>query len=200
MGKIGALTAYLFISKWFGVASFFFVIILFNTGMKQFFHIQILPVLKTLEYCFWGILWVPVLMSMVVPGDDLFSGVYGFQLNISLTEFLGTSGLAMLLGFTGLSFLILAFNIPFRWFRKNKGTVIPVDGNISLPAEPLPNTVPASDFLEMEVIRGNFMKDEETNTTEIDLELQVTEAPKPELVSELEIQIETPVETSIESK
>ncbi len=42
------------------------------------------------------------------------------------------------------------------------------------------------------------MKDEETNTTEIDLELQVTEAPKPELVSELEIQIETPVETSIE--
>ncbi|MEI6434681.1 MAG: DNA translocase FtsK 4TM domain-containing protein, partial [Bacteroidota bacterium] len=47
MGKIGALTAYLFISKWFGVASFFFVIILFNTGMKQFFHIQILPVLKT---------------------------------------------------------------------------------------------------------------------------------------------------------
>ncbi|MCX6268268.1 MAG: DNA translocase FtsK 4TM domain-containing protein [Bacteroidetes bacterium] len=195
MGKIGALTGYLFISKWFGVASFFFVIMLFNTGMKHFFHFGIFPVWKTLEYCFFGIIWVPVLLGLVVPAEDLLTGVYGFQMNIWLTEFLGISGLAMLLGFTALSFLILSFNVPFRWIKSKSKNDIPV-GDVSSVA-PSPET---PDSLEPEqtetpVIPVNFMKETaEEEPKEVDLELPSRFAPVPDDHHDLELLIETVVE------
>jgi len=195
MGKIGALTGYLFISKWFGIASFFFVIILFNTGMKHFFHIGIFPVWKTIEYCFFGIIWLPVLLALVAPGDDLLTGVYGYQMNVWLTEFLGTSGLAMLLGFTALSFLILSFNIPFRWFKSRATVEIPVESSLDASSTPenLVSTEPETQTPP--VIPVNFMKEPEADgSTEIDLELPSRFAPKPDGHSDLELQIEPVVE------
>ena len=195
MGKIGALTGYLFISNWFGVASFFFVIILFNTGMKHFFHIKIFPVWKTLEYCFFGIIWLPVMLALTMPGNDLLNGVYGYQVNIWLTEFLGTSGLAMLLGFTALSFLILSFNIPFRWF-KHKGKIIPVEESVPLTVSTAVSDETEPGQEEAPVIPVNYMKEpDETEPVEIDLELPSRFAPKPDVEpSGLELQIETLVE------
>jgi DNA segregation ATPase FtsK/SpoIIIE, S-DNA-T family len=195
MGKIGALTGYLFISKWFGIASFLFVVILFNMGMKHFFHFSIFPLWKTLEYCFFGIIWTPVLFALVTPGNDLLTGVYGFQLNTWLTEFLGTSGLAMLLGFTALSFLILSFNIPFRWFKSKSGSEIPVGDASALASSP---EIPVGPDMEIQLppaVAENFMKEpEEVESTEIDLELPSRFAPKPDDHSDLELQIETVVE------
>ncbi|MEI7723752.1 MAG: DNA translocase FtsK 4TM domain-containing protein [Bacteroidota bacterium] len=195
MGKIGALTGYLFISKWFGVASFFFIIILFNTGMRHFFHIKIFPVWKTLEYCFFGIIWLPVLFALIVPGNDLLTGVYGFQMNIWLTEFLGTSGMAMLLGFTALSFLILSFNIPFRWFKAKSGIEIPVESASPVAAN-AENAAPLEpEIQELPVIPVNFMKEPgEEESTEIDLEIPSRFAPVPEDQPSLELQIEKVVE------
>lgn len=193
MGKIGALTGYLFISKWFGVASFSFVIILFNTGMKQFFHIQIFPVWKTLEYGFFGIIWIPVMLGLVVPGNDLLTGVYGFQMNLWLVEFLGTSGLAMLLVFTMLSFLILSFNIPFRWFKSKEKKEKADEG--SLPGEAIPAQVNDTIIMEQSAVPVNFMKEAaELQPTEIDLDVPPLFEPTVEPHSGIELQIEKPVE------
>ncbi len=195
MGKIGALTGYLFISKWFGIASFFFIIILFNTGMKHFFHIVIFPLWKTLEYCFFGIIWLPVLLAMVTPGNDIFTGVYGFQLNNWLTEFLGTSGLAMLLGFTALSFLILSFNIPFRWFKTKAGNDIPVGDTPVIPSV-AEDPLPADTESQLKpAVPENFLREPvEEAPMEIDLELPSRFAPKPDDQPNLELQIEPVVE------
>ena len=193
MGKIGALTGYLFISKWFGVASYCFIILLFNTGMKQFFHIQIFPIWKTLEYGFFGIIWIPVLLGLIFPGNDILTGIYGFQMNQWLVEFLGTSGLTMLLGFTFLSFFIMAFNIPFRWFKSKE--------RIELPETDLPpgkTDQPAgtdSDIPELSVIPVNYMKEpNEQPPTEIDLEVPSINEPVHESHSGIELLIEKPIE------
>ena len=194
MGKIGALTSFLFISKWFGVASFLFVIMLFNTGMKHFFHVRIFPVWKAIEYCLFGIIWVPVLLALVSPGNDLLTGVYGYQVNIWLIEFLGTSGVAMLLGFTAFSFLILAFNIPFRWFKAKTKVNIPVEAPAPLAisrTEPEPTEADKEAPPEIQV---NYMKNpEEDEPTEIDLDLGSRSAPEADDLAELELQIETVV-------
>ncbi len=193
MGKIGALTGYLFISKWFGIASYCFIIILFNSGMKKFFHIQIFPVWKTLEYGFFGIIWLPVLLGLIAPGNDLLTGVYGFQMNLWLIEFLGTSGLAMLLGFTILSFLILSFNIPFRWFKPKNRHEIPFTGITS--EEQAKPEVQSADIPELTVVPVNYMKEPpEPPPTEVDLEVPPKFAPKPEDHTDLELQIETVLE------
>jgi len=197
MGKIGALTGYLFLSKWFGIASYAIIVILFNTGMMQFFHIRILPILKTLEYGFYIIIWLPVLLGLVAPGNDLYTGVYGFQMNLWLVDFLGTSGLAMLLGFTGLSFMILAFNIPFRWFKPKKQKDIPVSDSGS--EDLLEPETPDSEIQAEPVIPVNYMRDPvDPEPTEIDLEIPPAVEPSPETHSDIELLIENPVEEAHE--
>ncbi len=195
MGKIGALTGYLFISKWFGAASFFFVVILFNSGMKHFFHISIFPLWITLEYCFFGIIWLPVLLGLVFPGNDLLTGVYGFQMNVWLTEFLGLSGLAMLVGFSALSFLILSFNIPFRWFKKRSKVDIQIATPITDSAIDTNPTEANPELQEQQIIPVNFMKEpEEEEATAFELEVPSRFAPVPDDTTDLELQIEPVVE------
>lgn len=194
MGKLGALTGFLFISKWFGVASFLFIIVFFNTGMKQFFHITLLPVWKTLEYCFFGIIWIPVTLNLLIPGNDLLSGVYGFQMNLWLVEFLGVSGLGMLLGFTCLSFLILSFNIPFRWIKKSPEKDLSVAGSMPINDESVAvaseeNPAP----LEAEFPYNQF-KEPQPDENVVDLEVPPIFEPVAEPLSGIELQIETPVE------
>jgi len=186
MGKMGALAAYLFISKWFGIASFLFVLIFFNSGMKLFFRINIFPVWKTLEYCFFGILWTPILFGLLVPENDLLSGVYGFQMNLWGVEFLGTTGLGLLLGFTFLSFLILAFNVPFRWLAPKNRIEIPVEESIpETNAEPPFNTFNTSDLVP--------------EAHEIDLDLGVASLDPKIEPSGIELQIEPPREDAAEA-
>ncbi len=180
MGKTGAIVAYLLISKWFGLASFLFIIILLNSGMKLFFGINIFPVWKTLEYCFFGILWIPIFFGLIWPENDLLSGVYGFQMNLWGMEFLGSSGLGLLLGFTFLSFLILAFNIPFRWLASGKKDEIHAE-------EVLPGTEPSPLF-------NTLNEDTEPQSNEIDLELPKNEEEIPVEPSGIELQIEPPKE------
>lgn len=202
MGKIGALTAYLFISKWFGVASFLLVVVLLVSGMKQFFHVQIFPAGKTIRYSLFGIIWIPALLGMVSPGNDLLTGVYGFQVNLWLVEFLGIPGTAIFLGFTGLSFLILAFNIPFRWFRSGPKKDIPVDDDqpgIQNPPDPGSDNPKEMDLPLIPTNR--FTEPVEPATTEIDLEIPELQPEDTGVGSGLELQIEpSPAEEPVISE
>lgn len=194
MGKVGALFAFLFISKWFGIAAFLFIVLLFNSGMKLFFNITILPVWKTLEYCFFGILWIPVFFGLVVPENDLLSGVYGFQMNLWMIEFLGITGLGLLLGFTLLSFSILAFNIPFRWLKsRSNPATFPEDTHGVVPSIETDTDDPTQDHQNTLGIENSF-KDTSGQENEIDLELPTENDTQTENKSGIELQIEKPVE------
>jgi DNA segregation ATPase FtsK/SpoIIIE, S-DNA-T family len=206
LGKFGALTAYIFISQWFGVASFLFVLILFITGMKFFLKISLLPLVKTLKYSFFGIVWTPVALSVLYPKEDILSGVYGFEMNRILTDFLGYSGLVLLLGFIFLSFLILAFNIPFRWLKKKETKEIPVtDGQPTPVTEEMKveemKEAEKEITVEEEKPTGNQMirdlvgLEEEPLVTDLQHE-ESSEPPVTQPVSsgnEIELQIENPV-------
>ncbi|TSA23967.1 MAG: DNA translocase FtsK [Bacteroidetes bacterium] len=117
MGKTGTILSYLFITKWFGVSALFVVLVMIVTGTKLFFHYSLLPFARTIKYSFFGILWFPVFFGLLWPDTDILAGVYGYQMNQWLMDYLGLTGLILLLIFTGLSFIILTFNIPFRWMH-----------------------------------------------------------------------------------
>ncbi len=200
VGKIGALTAYLFISEWFGVASFLFTLILFVAGMKFLFRVNVLPLVRTLKYSFFGIVWTPVALSVIFPGDDILFGVYGLETNKFLQDFLGYSGLILLLGFTLLSFLILSFNVPFRWLKKKEKSEIPVsDAQPDIFAD---DQVPGEE--QEEKAAGNQFMPEAIRDPEeaVTSELQVEEGPVPVKertaeTSSIELQIEKPVEEPV---
>lgn len=184
MGKIGAITGFLFISKWFGIASFFFVIIFFNIGLRQFIQYSLFPGWKTLETGFFFILWLPVFLGLIRPGNDILSGVYGFQMNQWLVDLLGMPGLILTLIFFFLSFIILTFNIPFRWFRKKSPVEIPIEEPPVVPEtspqeplvpDPLPEIPIQVNFLNEEPSVNNPENDQDTDnhdTQEIELQIE----------------------------
>ncbi|NQV02559.1 MAG: DNA translocase FtsK 4TM domain-containing protein, partial [Bacteroidia bacterium] len=175
MGKTGAITSYLFITKWFGVSALFIVLILIVTGIKLFFHYALIPLSRSAKYSFFGILWFPVFFALLFPSNDILGGVYGYQMNLWLMEYLGISGLILLLIFTGLSFTILTFNIPFRWIhasktRKGDGALSDEKtGSASVPEVELPVNALKEEVQEPAPVDDGFLP----TTPHADIELQI---------------------------
>ncbi len=203
MGKIGALTGYLFISKWFGISSYLIILVLLNTGLRHFFHLRVFPLWKTAGYSLIAILWAPLVIKLLQPTIDIYSGVYGFQVNLWLTDFLGSPGLVLFLIFTGLSFLILLFNIPFRWFSREslsaaEQSAIPV---IQTPEPPSGDSAgSASETSDNEPFRDHFNNVEIETDEPIELELDSPLPAQSTLTSNPPLVIEPPAETTANGK
>ncbi|MCX6280659.1 MAG: DNA translocase FtsK [Bacteroidetes bacterium] len=193
MGKTGALISYLFISNWFGIASFLFTIILLVWGTRWLIKFTILQPWKVMEYCFFGIIWLPVFLGLILSPDRimtgvLFTGVYGFQMNLWLTDFLGTTGLAIVLAFTFLSFMILTFNFPFRWMKKESQKAESIEEMTADVVVPEPGITPAAD---PEPTYSNLFKDEpREEIQEIDLGGPQTDQNPGPVSKGIELQIE----------
>lgn len=217
MGKLGALTGYLFISKWFGISSFLFILVLLVSGLRLFSRLTLLPVWKTIEYSFFGILWFPVLLGLIFPQNDVLYGIYGFQMNVWGLEYLGIAGLILVLVFTGLSILILGFNIPFRWFRERKPVEIAVESPSDEPLhqtgteETIDPDVPVNQLIEIPIVEEEHTEelvvephpDQTADPTHPDIELQIepaiNEVANPSIGSSPDHQtIDTPYDPTLE--
>ena len=137
MGRLGAITAHWFIKKWFGIASFLFVLILFVVGIKLLFRITLLPLKKTFFYSIFFLLWTSVFLGYVISSGDwlILGGVFGYESKVWLNGLFGVFGTSLLLLFTLGSFLIFVFdpnlsalaNIVIKLFssgKKNEDTGI----------------------------------------------------------------------------
>ena len=193
MGKIGALTGYLFISRLFGVSSLLFVLVLALGGIRFFLKATRVPLWMIIRYSFYLILWLPVLLGLIFPRQDILYGVYGYQMNVWGMEYLGFSGLVLLLIFAGLTALILGFNIPFRWFRERTGREIPVE----TPEEP---EAPEQEIHEEEKVPENQLTEDLPEGTPAAPEVPDSRELTPETAppatphhDDIELQIESPV-------
>jgi DNA segregation ATPase FtsK/SpoIIIE, S-DNA-T family len=120
MGKIGAVVSYLFIKKWFGVASYLFIFWLLIFGLKLFVNILIFPFGKATKYTIFGLIWISVTLSFIIHSDNLsiLGGAFGYQANVWLNSILGKIGTGIILFFMISSFLIIEYNIHRRWQKK----------------------------------------------------------------------------------
>jgi len=122
-GKLGALISKFFIEKLFGASSLFFVLLFFISGVKLLTKIAILPIGKSFRYSFIGIIWFSVAFSFVFNSPDYsdhLGGMFGYESNIFLNQFIGNIGIGFLLFFILISFLIIAFNFSFSFKFKKK--------------------------------------------------------------------------------
>ena len=118
MGYIGAWFAHLFIHKWFGIASFILLLTIFTLGTKLLFKWQLYPMSKILRYSFFIIIWVSVLLGFVFHNTHFhLGGGFGYFGFMWLKGLVGYVGVALLLLVYLLSFLIIVYNLDFR-FRK----------------------------------------------------------------------------------
>ena len=143
LGKIGASISHFFIYKSFGVAALYLPILLFFSGLFIFLKGSLLKVRKSWGWGILGILWFSILFGFLADKNSLLPGIIGFELNSYLQQFLGKTGLILVLLFLGFSYSVIRFK---------------------LTPEVIKNTFTASNKGEKPIINNNTAKDSTTDT------------------------------------
>lgn len=130
MGFFGAWFGHLFIHKWFGISSYILLFSLFTLGTKLLFNWQMYPIGKILRYTFFIIVWTSVLMGFIFHKNNIFmGGGFGYYGFMWLKGLMGYAGTVLFLLMYAAVFMILVYNIDFRFGRKlaQTGSDIRVD-------------------------------------------------------------------------
>ncbi|MDT3402521.1 FtsK/SpoIIIE family DNA translocase [Mucilaginibacter terrae] len=118
LGKLGALMANQFMYEWFGLASYFFVLVFFVIGYRLLFKVRLFAVGKLLAYSFFGLIFTSVTIGFfhgfMSNYPHYIEGEFGFWSTRLLNAQIGSAGTGCLLLFAGLTVLIIAYNIDFK--------------------------------------------------------------------------------------
>ena len=148
LGKFGALLANQFIFEWFGVASFLFIGTFFIAGYRLLFKVRLFPLGKTLAHTLFGVVFFSIAIGFVhgfmTEYPHFLEGEFGFWTNKLLDAQIGQAGVAGLLFFSALTFLIVFYNINFK----------------------LPSFKPAESMVHDEELEDGQLPEEEFNNTE----------------------------------
>lgn len=189
MGRMGALLSWLFIKKWFGVASYLFVLVFLVTGLKLFLNIRLLPIGLTYKYSFFGLIWISVSLGYIFYNNPKFlilGGIFGYESNKLLTGMLGNMGTGLLLLFAILSFLIIAYRLSFKWLKKTKEKI----EEETEAAIPDTNTVEDENIFLKNIISKENASDEKTDNNETVVEFDLNnKKPEEEIKTDPEKEI-----------
>jgi len=211
IGSTGRAISILFIHKWFGVASYVFVLLFFIYGARLLFKKSILPLWKTTRLSILAIVWLSITIGFFT-GGHFTGGWFGKYCSDWLSLHIGKIGTGFLLLFVLLSFLIISYNFSFSFL---KGIRLPKrkekDSNpkSTNPKEDLYNTVEYSiddeDNKNEEEQNGNTVITTEfgdKNPNEgpeemIVVDPAIEKKEEPEVHDEVELTIETKVEEEL---
>src|SRR5690554_362719 len=119
LGKFGALLSHQFIYKWFGIASFIFLFIFFAIGHRLLFRVRLFSLFKALGYSFFFLIFVSITLgyihSFFSTYPHFLEGEFGFWTNRLLQVQLGNTGVGGLLVFAALTFMVIAYNLDFKF-------------------------------------------------------------------------------------
>ena len=199
MSKIGAFIADLFLHKGFGISSY---IVSFLTLLSALFVLLDSNKTKLTRHWFWGLLimvWMSILFGLIDLNSGKFSGIIGFEVNIFLKSYVGNIGTSFLLFLSGVFYLSFRLNIGIdsikKWFsfkKKNKeiedGLITNLDEIdneevIDQNVTELSNNDPG---LEIELDKEEKLntdlnvKDEESPTNELEIEIEEVKEEKSE--------------------
>jgi S-DNA-T family DNA segregation ATPase FtsK/SpoIIIE len=116
LGKIGANLSHFFIYKGFGIAAFIIALQLFLTGLYILFQRKLSKIVISWNWGLIAMLLVSVSLGFLHEKFALFSGVIGFEINRYLQDFVGKTGLIILLFFFFLAYIILRYKVTFDQF------------------------------------------------------------------------------------
>ncbi|MCI2228033.1 DNA translocase FtsK [Polaribacter sp. MSW13] len=116
LGKIGANLSDFFIYKGFGIGAF---IICFQIFLSGFYIIIKKNFSKIIISWNWGLLamlWISISLGFLQKKHALLSGIIGFEVNEYLQTFIGKTGLAIVLAFFLIAYLVIRYKLTFDAF------------------------------------------------------------------------------------
>lgn len=151
LSKSGAWLSDFFIQRGFGIASFIFSGLIFLSGVYVLMDIN---KAKLRKHWFWGtliVIWLSILLGFFGNDHAILGGTIGFEINSYLQDYIGKTGIVLLLLFGLITYLATRFKFTFehltRLFKSAKknindefseiedNVVVPIDNNLSEEAE-----------------------------------------------------------------
>ncbi len=119
LGKIGASISHFFIFDGFGVISIYIPVLLFFSGLLIFLKGSLKRIRKSWGWGILGIIWFSIAFGFFAHKNALLAGVVGYELNSYLQQFLGKTGLFLVLLFFFFSYLVVRFKLTPELIRNS---------------------------------------------------------------------------------
>jgi S-DNA-T family DNA segregation ATPase FtsK/SpoIIIE len=113
LGKIGANLSHFFIYDGFGVAAFIISIQTFLTGFSILIQKKISRIIISWNWGLIAMLWVSIVFGFLHKKYALLSGVVGFEVNNYLQNFIGKTGLTIVLIFFLITYIVIRYKVTF---------------------------------------------------------------------------------------
>jgi S-DNA-T family DNA segregation ATPase FtsK/SpoIIIE len=94
----------------FGIASFLIPIILSVTSYYLLLEKKLFQLIGNWTWAIIYMLWISAFTGYIQDITYIPSGIVGYEINMFLTDYIGNIGIALLLAFSGLSFIVIKLN------------------------------------------------------------------------------------------
>ncbi len=192
LGLGGAIMAYFFIFKWFGIASFLFIPIVFLYGFRIVFEKDIIDFSKTIKTNVFFILWISFTLGYIVLKVDgelnlsFLSGGVGYVLAEFSDALIGWATLLLAI-LMGIGFVVYFFNITT--FKTEQAEIENVEEDTIVAALEEEENEDDEVFVEEEEENEEEIEEEEDPTQQWEVKVTPKDNKKPEK-KELELMIE----------
>jgi S-DNA-T family DNA segregation ATPase FtsK/SpoIIIE len=116
LGKIGANLGHFFIYKGFGIAAFIVSFQLFSTGFSILLKRKLSKIIISWNWGLTAMLLVSISLGFLHEKFALISGIIGFEINQYSQDFVGKTGLIILLIFFFIAYIVARYKVNFDGF------------------------------------------------------------------------------------
>ncbi len=117
--KVGAGLAHFFVYKGFGIASFIISFFIGTWGFFLFFSLGTKKLARILFWSMYTLLWISMAMGFFFESYPILAGVVGYEMNLFASDFIGTSGVLVLLILGLIVFAVRVLNFqPYTLLKK----------------------------------------------------------------------------------
>ena len=117
--KVGASLAHFFVYKGFGVASFLISFFIGIWGFILFFSLGTKKLVRIFFWSMFALLWISIAMGFFFSSYPILAGIVGYEMNLFMSDYIGASGVLILLVLGLVIFAVRVFNFqPYRLLKK----------------------------------------------------------------------------------
>ncbi len=113
LGLSGAIIAHILVFRWFGIASFILVPVLFFIGWKMAFKTEVFPIRKTIYFALFFLVWTSFSLGYWYENNEsvnFWSGGFGYEFAVIMQSLIGV-GTSLFIVFALFIFVVNFFNL-----------------------------------------------------------------------------------------
>jgi len=121
IGRLGSVLSHLFIYRWFGLAAFIWVAVVFLTGLKLIYKNAKMVLSKVYQYSFLGTILFATILGFLSSGSSFgfpYGGGFGTYVSNWLISFIGIVGTGLFLLFCLAVVLMAMFDIEIAYLEQ----------------------------------------------------------------------------------